>query len=57
MKNKNTIKKISLTVALAWLICGLTLTILESKNILFILFLGLGIFFTIHTLKKNKILI
>jgi len=55
MKNKK--KKISLLLAVIWLIVGILLTILEPNNLFFTLFLGLGIFFTTYTLQKNKILL
>lgn len=55
MKNKNI--KISLLVAVIWLILGILLTILEPTNFFFTMFLGSGIFFTIYTLQKNKILL
>lgn len=53
MKNKN--KKISLVFGIVWLIGGILLTIVAPNNLFFTLFLGLGIFFTIYTLQKNKI--
>lgn len=53
MKNK----KIGLLVAVIWLIVGILLTFLESNNLFYNLFLGLGVFFTIYTLQKNKILL
>jgi hypothetical protein len=55
MKNKKI--KISLLLAVIWLIVGILLTILEPNNLFFTVFLGLGIFFTTYTLQKNKILL
>lgn len=56
MKNKKVNKfiKISLLVGANYIICGILLTILESKNIFFTLFLGEGIFFSRYTLQKTQ---
>jgi hypothetical protein len=59
MENKkdNMDVKISLSIGLCWLICAIVLTTVYPKNLFFTLFLGLGIFFTVYSLKKIQILL
>jgi hypothetical protein len=56
-QKENKSAKTRLAFGVVWLIGGILGTIIDSENIFFTLFLGLGIFFTTHTLKKNQILI
>jgi hypothetical protein len=56
-KKENETRKISLYLGVVWLIGGILLTVLDSKNLFFTFFLGLGIFFTVHSLMKTQILL